>query len=249
MINKLLSGQHVGSKENQRDVFYQIFDKSFSNLTHFYSANQHVDSLEVKKNIDVVKKYLNIEKLAFIKQEHTDIVQYVDDAYTTKVGDALVTDKKNIALCIKTADCVCVMMVSIDAKVIACAHLGWKGAASDLLSNTISMMRKFSKSPIKAVICPCIRMDSYEVKEDFVTNFQTLKPESKAFFKTVNSKIFFDLPSFVKHEFKTYNIIDIVDEEVDTYTSEKYFSYRYMKHNNYSQKLINKRILSCVYSL
>ena len=217
-------------------VKYKIFDKQDSFISHLYSPISQADEREISTR-------LKTKKLALLSQEHSSKVCYVDESYCKSLGDAMVTDKPGIVLGVQTADCVCAMLASSDQKVVAVAHLGWKGAASNLLQNTLAMMREFSNAEILALISPCIRQESYEVDKVFADNFINMKPSSLSFFKEYGENLYFDLPGFVKEDLKQNGITKIRDDNQNTYTSEQFFSFRLATHKGVEEK---RRMLSCI---
>jgi YfiH family protein len=216
---------------------YKVFDKYSTELTHLYSPDINPEDQKI------ILKEMNAEKLAILTQKHSDIVCYVDENYARADGDAMVTDKPNIALGIQTADCVCVLLASSDQKVIGAAHLGWKGAASNLLDNTIKLMREFSQNEIMGFIAPCIRQSSYEVDQGFFDNFIASKPSSLNYFESKDNKLYFNLPGFVTCELNERGVFNVEDSNIGTYGSDRYFSFRFSKHQGLDEK---RRILSCI---
>lgn len=80
--------------------------------------------------------------------------------------DAIVTSRTNLAVCIKTADCVPLFFVDRAKKVIAVIHAGWKGTALQISAKVIRLMQKqFGSQPadILAAIGPSIGLCCYEV--------------------------------------------------------------------------------------
>ena len=69
------------------------------------------------------------------------------------------------ALCIKTADCVPVLLSSRDGKEVSAVHAGWRGTAADIVTKAAE---KFScdKKDILCAIGPCIGVCCYEVGEE-----------------------------------------------------------------------------------
>ena len=232
-ISSLLVQQFLGLEQ----VGYKIFDSFDHNLRHIY--NPDVSSKD--------RKYITLnckaKDLAFVRQTHSDIVRYVGQNYLCQEGDALVTSERQIVLGIKTADCVCLLLASTDSKVVAAVHLGWRGAASQLLQNTVNLMRTFSHSQIVAMVCPCIRQSSYQVDQSFLENFTTLKKASSQFFLRVNNRLYFDLPGFVKFELAQFAISSVHDSQENTYANQRYFSFRFAKERSMIE---DRRILSCI---
>ncbi|MCX5848069.1 MAG: peptidoglycan editing factor PgeF [Deltaproteobacteria bacterium] len=73
--------------------------------------------------------------------------------------DAIVTSRDNLAICIKTADCVPVFFVDRMKKIIAVVHAGWKSTALEITTKVIRLLqKKYDSSPrdILAAIGPAI---------------------------------------------------------------------------------------------
>jgi YfiH family protein len=80
--------------------------------------------------------------------------------------DAIVTNRTNLAICIKTADCVPVFIVDKMKKVIGVVHAGWKGTALEISTKVIRLMQNQYRSQpadILAAIGPSIGRCCYEV--------------------------------------------------------------------------------------
>jgi len=54
-------------------------------------------------------------------------------------------------------------------EIIACAHAGWKGALNGIIKNTINKFIEMNSNidDLVAVVGPCIKKESYNVKSDF----------------------------------------------------------------------------------
>ncbi len=78
-------------------------------------------------------------------------------------GDALVTQRLNLALTIVTADCVPVLLAG--SGTIAAVHAGWRGLAHSILSRTLERMQP-SENDVTAWIGPAIGQCCYEVGDD-----------------------------------------------------------------------------------
>ena len=69
------------------------------------------------------------------------------------------------ALCVKTADCVPILLSSKDGKQVSAVHAGWRGTVSDIVTRAAE---KFTcdKSDILCAIGPCIGVCCYEVGDE-----------------------------------------------------------------------------------
>lgn len=97
----------------------------------------------------------------FMKQSHSNQIQVVTDHSSTPEADGLVTNNKEIALAVRIADCLPVLMYSDHA--VAAVHVGRKGLLNKVAINAVEAMKKFGSSPITAVVGPHICGNCYEV--------------------------------------------------------------------------------------
>lgn len=89
--------------------------------------------------------------------------------------DAIVTNRTNLAICIKTADCVPVFIVDRVKKVIAAVHAGWKSTALEISAKVIRLLyEKYGSSPrdILAAIGPAIGPCCFELDEEAAYTFR-----------------------------------------------------------------------------
>jgi hypothetical protein len=149
-------------------------------------------------------------------------------------ADALVTQNEGLAITITTADCGPILFVDPKARVIGAAHAGWKGALTGVLESTIDAMEKLGadRNGIVAAIGPLIRQPSYEVGHEFVERFVDADAENALFFLPGerNGHSMFDLAGFIRMRLENAGILMIDDLGVDTYSDERFFSYRRSVH-------------------
>ena len=202
------------------------------------------DSTEnIAKNYSLIAKYLNIsvQDIITVKQYHSNQIIILDDPKTQHItanyykADGLITNIKNIAISILTADCLPILLYAPDIGYIAAIHAGWKGAFNNIVINAIkSLISKGAKA--ENIICamlPSICIESYEVDKKFYDNFIKQNTHNKNCFLLTNNKFFFDLRKYVKTQLISSGIKIIDDLAIDTYTNnDNYFSYRRATHNN-----------------
>lgn len=196
---------------------------------------QHDEPEVVVKNRKLIEKYFEAD-LSLIIQKHTNQVIYIDNIEVEEtIADAFVTDKKNIILGIKTADCVPILFADGENQVIGACHAGWRGAFAGIIENTILKMIKIGakRENIIAAIGPSIAQESYEVDEQFYLEFINQdKINDKYFIDSVNpSRYLFDLPKYCFDKLKCEGIENVSLSNIDTYEVENYFSYRRSFHN------------------
>jgi purine-nucleoside/S-methyl-5'-thioadenosine phosphorylase / adenosine deaminase len=149
-------------------------------------------------------------------------------------ADALVTRTVGLAIGVTAADCGPILLVDPNARVIGAAHAGWKGALTGVVESTVDAMEKLGaeRSGIVAAIGPLIRQHSYEVGDEFVERFLEADAENALFFMPAarENHAMFDLAGFIRMRLENAGVLMIDDIGVDTYSDERFFSYRRSVH-------------------
>jgi YfiH family protein len=149
-------------------------------------------------------------------------------------GDALVTRTEGLAIGITAADCGPVLFVDPAARVIGAAHAGWKGALTGVIESTVEAMEKLGadRSGMVAAIGPLIRQHSYEVGGEFVERFLDADADNTTFFipSDRSGHSMFDLAGFIRMRLENTGVLMIDDIGVDTYSDERFYSYRRSVH-------------------
>lgn len=150
-------------------------------------------------------------------------------------ADAIVSSTVGLGAAISTADCGPILFADPNARVVAAAHAGWKGAFGGVVANTVALMGKQGarRQDIRAVIGPLIRQPSYEVSADFQSLFLADDPGFSRFFipspKAGHAQ--FDLPGFITLRLEQAGVGAIEDLGLDTYANpDTFFSYRRATH-------------------
>ncbi len=88
-------------------------------------------------------------------------------------GDAIISAEPGVAIGIKTADCVPVLLADPVTRMVACVHAGWRGTAANILGATIEALRLRGCRPedIHVAIGPSIGPCCYEVGESVAGQF------------------------------------------------------------------------------
>ena len=195
----------------------------------------------VKKNIEIAKNLISKENKVLIihNQSHSSECLIVRKNKSVYNCDGVVTRDDKFILGITTADCLPIIFIDYQNKVIGICHAGWKGLKRDIIENTINKMLQIGskKSNIRAFIGPCIRKNSYEVSREFI---DSMKFKVKGLWTKKDDKYYFDLPKLAKHKLNSLGISEIFDSKIDTFKNIKYFSYRrsiHLKHRDYGRNL------------
>jgi len=149
-------------------------------------------------------------------------------------ADAIVTRTEGIAIGVTAADCGPILLADPNARVIGAAHAGWKGALTGILESTIDAMEKLGaeRGGVVAAIGPMIRQQSYEVGSEFVERFIDAEADNAVFFvpSPREGHAMFDLAGFIRMRLENAGVLMIDDVGADTYSDERFFSYRRSVH-------------------
>ncbi|MCD2346056.1 peptidoglycan editing factor PgeF [Clostridium guangxiense] len=123
-------------------------------------------------NINNIKKWFGVDEVGYLNQIHSDDIYIYDEK--TYNGDALISDKKNIAIGVFTADCVPILIYDKKNQVFAAVHSGWKGTLACIVEKTVIKMKEefgCKVEDINAVIGPhnmeCCYEFGYDTAEKF----------------------------------------------------------------------------------
>ena len=156
------------------------------------------------------------------------------DAASRPRADAIVTRVEGLAIGASAADCGPILLVDPNARVIGAAHAGWKGALTGILEATVAAMENLGaeRNGIIAAIGPLIRQPSYEVGAEFVERFIEADAENALFFIPAarQGHSMFDLAGFIRMRLENAGIPMIDDVGIDTYSDERFYSYRRSVH-------------------
>ena len=203
----------------------------------------------VSGNINIALNALGIEKkrLKLINQIHSNKIFFINNNNLNKdiYGDGLITENKNIALGILTADCAPIFIFDKKKSIVCCLHSGWKGALNNIVSKGIKKIKrkKIKSQNIIVIVGPCLGFNNFEVDKKFKLKFIKKNKSYQKFFKSKNrNKDIFDLRNLINFQISKEGINNVFNIRKDTYkNSHIFFSHRRATHQNKIQtgRMIN----------
>ncbi len=160
--------------------------------------------------------------VAVLKQIHSSKVVFVDKpvGYGLIEGDGLITSRKDLLLGVLTADCYPVFLFDRLLSFIGIVHSGWRGAKKGILREAVETFRRLSNRDLFSIIGCGIGNCCYEVGNDFIDNFP------REYFEERESKVFFDLRSFIKDSLVNLGVEVFYVEKKCSACSAECYSYR-----------------------
>jgi polyphenol oxidase len=110
-----------------------------------------------------------------MKQIHSSIVHTIGEIPKNPLsGDGLITRSPRLVLTVRTADCIPVLIVDPEERVVGSFHAGWRGTLARIVEKGVGEMRRaFGSHPenLRAAIGPGIHRCCYEVSEELKEKF------------------------------------------------------------------------------
>jgi len=127
----------------------------------------------VRRNREIIAGTFGFpaERLILTHQVHGDDLHILTEKgfpapETVPECDGFITDRPGLVLCIKTADCVPVLLFDGKKKIVSAIHAGWRGTALGIAGKAVRIFKeRFSSDPedLWAAIGPAIGACCYEV--------------------------------------------------------------------------------------
>lgn len=121
---------------------------------------------------------LDLADLVFCRQSHGAAVAVVDaqdrglgtlsDSDALDATDAMVTTEPGVGLVVMVADCVPIVMIDPQARVLACVHAGWRGTVAGVTGAAVAAMVEHGADASRLVvgIGPAVSPHRYQVGAD-----------------------------------------------------------------------------------
>jgi YfiH family protein len=161
---------------------------------------------------------------------HSNRAIVVDDKSDQRMvaheeADALITCASSIAVGVTYADCLPLLLSSLDGEIIAAIHAGWRGIKSGIIKNTVRAINtQFGSCVLMAAIGPAISQAGFIVTGEVLNYFKEHWPQ---FTIDQETKGHVDLKAIAIKQLQDNGVVKV--ESVGGYTDldqERYYSSR-----------------------
>ena len=202
------------------------------------AAKSTDDEADVRRNLELLAEALDPDgeppRLALMRQVHGADVAVVGGAPASElsessepseppVADALVTAATGVALVVRVADCVPVLLADVEHGVVGAAHAGRPGLVAGVVPAAVARMRELGAERITAWLGPRVCGSCYEVPEQMRADVAAVVPE--AFAETSWGTPAVDVGAGVAAQLRTAGA-EVVDVGGCTMEDEDLYSYR-----------------------
>lgn len=211
---------------------YEFIEEKDENVSLYFSTSKNnlnfkINSEEGMRNISNLKNWFHVEKVGYLNQTHSDKIYKFDG--NTYDGDSIITDQKNVAIGVFTADCVPILIYDKTSGVVAAVHSGWKGTVLRIVEKTIKVMKDdcgCDEKNISAVIGPHNKVCCYEFGMELIEDFKKVDIYRNEDIY-VNGKL--DLQKCIMKQLKNAGIKNIKPLNICTYCTKEYQLHSYRR--------------------
>ena len=140
-------------------------------------------------------------------------------------ADALISSKATVAVAVRTADCVPLLLADPDAGLVAAVHAGWRGLAAGVVEKTLAVLARLGARRLHAAIGPSIRACCFAVGADVAKRLAARGvPVDKR-----EGAIFADLAAGVRAVLTRRGVRKVEDVALCTACSPRFYSWRARK--------------------
>ena len=155
----------------------------------YNSLNLGTTTLDQQHNVEGNRSLLTRafgiaqEALVTVRQTHGSDILVISEPnedyshFLSVESDAIITNQPGVMIGVCVADCVPILLLDPEKRVIAAVHAGWQGTAAGLVAKAVAGMKyQFDCQPaaLQAAIGPCISPCCYEVdapvRQAFIQN-------------------------------------------------------------------------------
>lgn len=137
-----------------------------------YNTPDWLKAFTTGKGVEPEQLGIGHDALVLPRQTHSDHVLWSQKAGRPEDTDAVITDSPGLCICVKTADCIPILLYDARQRTVAAVHAGWRGTVAGIVRKTIKEMMPLSPADLHAIIGPGISLECFEVGDEVYDVFQ-----------------------------------------------------------------------------
>ncbi len=188
------------------DKTKKLFLSSLINHNGIYGGfgtKTFCNGLQINNIINLKKTFsVNCQNIVVLKQIHSTNIKLIkpidlQNQFTViEDTDGVITKENNVALVVRTADCVPMIIVDAGKGIVGISHQGWRGSLKKMAQLMVSAVEQIggSRRQLTVALGPAINLCCYSVTEDRYLQFrEVFDGYSKKVFKYFNHRFYINL--------------------------------------------------------
>ena len=172
-----------------------------------------------------LRELLPGSRIICLEQIHSDRIIRAEDVApgVFPEADGVISHEPSFVLCVRTADCVPILMWADDSPVIAAVHAGWRGLAKRIVTKAVHLMLASGAQQIHVSMGPSIGPCCYAVGREVI---EALNADTE---RTMDGRPSVDLRRIAALQAENTGVSPVMIHHVEccTYcTGDTFFSYR-----------------------
>lgn len=209
---------------------------TYTSLNCSYSVGD--DPRHVTGNLTRIAQHLGLlpDQLKRVSQVHGCTVVNVEDLDERTEpnlvpADALVSTRADCAVCIRTADCVPVLVGCRATGAVAAIHAGWRGVVAEIIPRAVEhlLMRGARRDALVVAIGPHIGAAAFEVSDEVANQLDIAAPTARAVIRNPPHRPHVRLAALARAQLVSLGIQPEQIDELERCTfsmDSDFFSYR-----------------------
>lgn len=161
---------------------------------------------------------------------HVRLVSQAHTGTTQPATDGLLTTTPGVALLLRFADCVPILLFDTKHRAVAMIHSGWKSTAGNIAAAAVeAFIRHVGSQPgdLWAGVGPAIGPCCYEVGQEMAETISQISPEGTEVLQKRSDKLYLNLPGLVQAQLAKAGVKQIAMSGACTAChTEEWFSHR-----------------------
>jgi YfiH family protein len=177
------------------EIKFKQIPTNVSALNMMESQNLVMGFTENGFELKDLERIFPANKLAQLKQIHSNIIVPASDVALGMEGDGLLLREKGVIAVIKTADCVPLFFWNDSYSIAGILHIGWKGLLYGIEEKLLELLskEKFPLDQFHFATGPAIESECYEVGPDLYEAFAPKHYREDIFRSKENGKFRLDI--------------------------------------------------------
>jgi YfiH family protein len=202
-----------------------FFHHDVSGPVELWFTDRRGGDLRVSDQLALVRATAGVGTMAGMEQVHGDDVAWATDETSQHRVDALLTDRADLGLLVRVADCVPIVLAAPDDGLVGVVHCGRVGLMAGVVPAAVGALRHRGAVRLEAWVGPRACGRCYELPAEMAERVASVVPEVRS--TTSWGTPAADIGAGVAAQLKAGDVVvHDIGAGVCTIEDERFFSYR-----------------------